>query len=162
MRTAVDDAFDMALLHHGYTDYIRDYELIIQFTADPSTGIETSTKRYLFTHCVSANARTSVPPSTWAYSLDERLIEEQLADDVDGYVWGVRWQVLYPGIEIIAGSESAHAWEASVGVPFFEAVIESNGHTLNLIFSDLRVEEVCPGYAPFVLGEPFRDGKIPL
>ncbi|MEU7841719.1 hypothetical protein AB0B39_12265 [Micromonospora sp. NPDC049114] len=36
---ALDDVFDGAIVHHGYTDYIRDYEVIVYVTADPRTDI---------------------------------------------------------------------------------------------------------------------------
>ncbi len=35
--------------------------------------------------------------------------------------------------------------------PFHEVVIETNGHNLALVFSDLRVDAVSPGTTPFVI-----------
>ncbi|WP_406364663.1 hypothetical protein [Streptomyces sp. NBC_00645] len=42
MATAVleqmlDETFDHAVVHHGYTNYMRDYEVIVYATADPRT-----------------------------------------------------------------------------------------------------------------------------
>jgi hypothetical protein len=48
IQRAFDDVFDQALIFHGYTDYMRDYELITYATAAPSTGIQPSFDRYRF------------------------------------------------------------------------------------------------------------------
>jgi tRNA C32,U32 (ribose-2'-O)-methylase TrmJ len=37
---AFDDVFDQAIVFHGFTDCIRDYDVIVYATADPRTGIE--------------------------------------------------------------------------------------------------------------------------
>lgn len=39
-------------------------------------------------------------------------------------------------------------------VPFHEAVIEANAQHLSLVFSDLTVQAVQPGDAPFVVPVP--------
>jgi len=38
-----------------------------------------------------------------------------------------------------------------LGLPFHVASIEANGHNISLVFSDLVVQTVDPGYAPFVV-----------
>lgn len=47
-------------------------------------------------------------------------------------------------------------------MPFHEAVIETNGHNLSLVFSNLIVDVVEPGHAPFVVPNGGPDFKIPL
>lgn len=81
----------------------------------------------------------------------ERLIEHETGKDLDGYVWGVKWQVLYPGMRLVDDSETAARWAQEVSVPFHEALIEANGHRIELVFSDLAVTAVAPGYAPFTV-----------
>jgi hypothetical protein len=49
-----------------------------------------------------------------------------------------------------------------LGLPFYEATIETNGHNLSLVFSDLTAQAVEPGRAPFVVPDGGRDFKIPL
>lgn len=39
VQRLLDDVFDQALVYHGFTDYMRDYELVVYCTADPRTGI---------------------------------------------------------------------------------------------------------------------------
>lgn len=59
-------------------------------------------------------------------------------------------------------SSETRRWSAELGVPFHEAAIETNCHNLSLVFSDLAVDAVQPGHAPFVVTDDGPDGKIPL
>ena len=162
MQAAFTDAFDQALAFHGFTEYMRDYEMVIQLSADPSTGIPTEYLRYIFVNCVHADASTALTPQIWSRSLDERLIDHATGVDLDGYVWGVKWQLLYPGFEVVADSERAATWSAELGINFHEIHVGTNGHNVNLVFSDLRVEPAPAGYTPFRVEAPFWDGKIPF
>ncbi|MER6064732.1 hypothetical protein [Streptomyces sp. NPDC001792] len=38
LQHMLDEVFDQALVHHGFTGYLRDYEVIVHATADPRTG----------------------------------------------------------------------------------------------------------------------------
>ncbi|MFJ5608275.1 hypothetical protein ACIQCJ_02620 [Streptomyces sp. NPDC093221] len=149
LEQLLNDAFDSAVVHHGYTSYMRDYEVIVHMTADPRTGIEPAYVRYLFKYCVEARCQTTVQPETWRSSLDERLIDYETGVDLDGYVWGVKWHALYPGATVLSESETARRWKQSIGIDFHEVCIETNAHRLTLVFSDLQVSELPVGYAPF-------------
>src|SRR5262249_23945219 len=138
------------------------YEIFIYATADPRTGIRPEHLRYRFTHCVRATATTALAPEIWKRSLDERLVDYEQGRDLDGYVWGVKWQALYPGINLLPDSADAERWSRALGLPFHEAVIETNGHNLSLVFSDLAVQTVSPGHAPFVLPDGGPDCKTPM
>jgi hypothetical protein len=61
MPAAFDEVYDQAIVYHGYTDYLRDYDVFIHATADPRTGIAPDHLRYRFTHCVRAAATTAIP-----------------------------------------------------------------------------------------------------
>lgn len=150
LEQLLDDAFDTAVVHHGYTSYMRDYEVIVYATADPRTGIEPTHMRYLFRYCVEARCETTVRPDTWRISLDERLIDHETGVDLDGYVWGVKWHCLYPGATILPESETTRRWAQAVGIDFHEVCLETNAHSLTLVFSDLQVSKVAAGYAPFI------------
>ncbi|MEU7514529.1 hypothetical protein AB0B13_21450 [Streptomyces sp. NPDC042898] len=150
LQQMLNETFDHAVVHHGYTDYMRDYEVIVYATAAPGTGVEPAYLRYLFRYCVEARCETSVPAETWRVSLDDRLIDHETGADLDGYVWGVKWHLLYPGAKLLPESEVASRWSQTVGIDFHEVLIESNAHRLTLIFSDLQVAEVPIGYTPFV------------
>ncbi|NAS26605.1 hypothetical protein GT755_33635 [Herbidospora sp. NEAU-GS84] len=142
LQQALDDVFDQALLSHGFTTYMRDYQLVIHTTADPRSGIAPATLRYLFRFCVQADCTTTVPAEIWRKSQDDRLITYPTGVDLDGYVWGVQWQLLYPGATVVTDSPTARNWAAAVGIDFHEVRIQTNAHDLTLIFSDLRIEEL--------------------
>jgi hypothetical protein len=82
----LEESFDHAVVHHGYTDYMRDYEVIVHMTAAAGTGIEPSYVRYLFRYCVEARCETSLPADTWRDSLDDRLIDQETGAGPDGFV----------------------------------------------------------------------------
>jgi hypothetical protein len=63
---------------------------------------------------------------------------------------------------VVADSALADHWAEALGLPFHEVRIETNGHNLTLVFSDLVVSEVAPGYRPFTVGSEGPDFKIPL
>lgn len=159
---ALNDVFDQAIVYHGFTDYMRDYDVVIYATADPRTGIESEHVRYRFTNCVRATVTSAMPADVWSRSLDERLIDYEQARDLDGYVWGVCWQALYPGAKLLPTSNEAIAWSDHLGLLFFEAEFKANAHNIALVFSDLRVDRVEAGYAPFVVPRGGPDFKIPL
>ncbi len=162
IQAAFDDVFDQALVFHGFADYMRDYEVIIYATADPGTGIRPEHLQYRFKHCVRATVTSALSPEIWKRSLDERLVDYQRGRDLDGYVWGVKWQVLYPGMKLVLDSADAGLWSRELGLPFYEATIETNGHNVSMVFSDLTVHAVDAGYAPFVVPEGGPDFKIPI
>ncbi|MET7717718.1 hypothetical protein [Streptomyces sp. NPDC005407] len=40
LEQMLDETFDQAVVHHGYTNYMRDYEVFVYVAADPRTGVE--------------------------------------------------------------------------------------------------------------------------
>jgi hypothetical protein len=149
LEQALEEAFDHAVVYHGFTDYMRDYEVIVCVTAAPSTGIAPAHLRYLFRYCVEADCRTAVVPAVWRASLDDRLIRYESGVDMDGYVWGVKWHCLYPGGRIVTDSARAALWATAIGIDFHEVSLSTNAHELTLVFSDLQVSELQPGYRPW-------------
>jgi hypothetical protein len=126
--------------------------VIVYSEADPRTGIQPAYQRFRFRYCVEASVTPSVSAETWARSLDDRLIDFETASQVDGYPWGSKWQIIYPGGTVIADSERAREWADALGVDFHEVRLELNAHDLTLVFSDLEITEVESGDAPFVVG----------
>lgn len=162
IQTAFDEVFDQAIVFHGFADYMRDYDVIIYATADSRTGIAPEHLRYRFKHCVRTTVTSALTPQIWRKSLDERLIDYGQGVDLDGYVWGVKWQGLYPGMQLVEDSADAARWGSELGVPFHEALIETNGHNISLVFSDLSVSVIGAGYTPFAVPDEGPDFKIPL
>jgi hypothetical protein len=143
ITTALDEIFDCALISHGFTDYMRDYDLVVYVVTDPASRIARRHVRYRFTHCVRASVTSAIRRDVWPYSLDDGLIEFETGVELDGFVWGVKWEDLYPGAELVNSAE-AEEWAGDVGVPFHEVKIETNVHVISLVFSALRVSEVAP------------------
>ena len=85
--------------------------------------------------------------------MDDRLIDFEEGRELDGLVWGVRWQLLYPGAKLLPGTAETEVWSARLGRPVHEAMIETNIHIISLIFSGLSVDRVEAGYSPFTVVE---------
>ena len=151
LRKQLDEVTDHAILYHGFTDYMRDYEIVIYATADPRTGIPPVHLRYLFKYCVEAIVISAVSAESWRQSLDDRLINYDTGRDMNGYVWGVKWQDNYPGATIVMDSLRASNWRESIGIEFHEVRFETNGHNITLVFSELDVVELHDGYSPFTV-----------
>jgi hypothetical protein len=162
IQAAFDDVFDQGLVFHGFADYMRDYDVFVYATADPRTGIAPEHLRYRFKHCVRAAATSALSPEVWKRSLDERLVDYEQGRDLDGYVWGVKWQALYPGMKLVRDSADAQRWSHDLGLPFHEAAIETNGHNISLVFSDLVIDPVDIGHTPFVVSDPGPGHKTPV
>ncbi len=128
--------FDGVLLSHAYTRYMRDYELVVENHVGPT---ERGTYSYLFKYCVESNISTSLSGTTYRKLLDDRLIVYETGKDLDGYVWGVNWSLLYPGWERVSPSENATNWEREIGIEFHEVSIQSTAYNITLVFSDLVI-----------------------
>jgi hypothetical protein len=126
---------------------MRDYDLVVTGFGHYST----LAFRLRFQNCVHMSAESALPQGAWAESLDDRLIDYETGADLDGYVWGVKLQVLYPGFTLVKNSAEAAAWTKRIGFPVRQVTVETNGHNLSLIFTDLLIEPVTQGYSPFQL-----------
>jgi hypothetical protein len=152
LQAALDELFDRQLLFHGFTPFMRDYELVIYESVDPRSGLSPRHRRFRFQFCTEATVRSRIHPGVWSDSLSNDLVQqEHVTRDLAGYAWGVRGQELYPGATIVAESERAMYWCEQVGIPFSEVLIEANAHEIRLVFSTLSVDDVEPGYAPFAV-----------
>ncbi|WP_443063609.1 YxiG-like protein [Streptomyces sp. NBC_00663] len=49
LAEALDRIEDRAVVHHGCTDCMRDYEVVVHMTADPRTGVPPAHLRHLCT-----------------------------------------------------------------------------------------------------------------
>lgn len=165
LREAFDEVLDQALVFHGFSDYMRDYDLHVYATADPRTGIAPEHLRYRFIHCVRATVTTAVRRDVWARSLDDAMTDYDAwvaSGEPEGYVWGVKWQVLYPGITLLPESHETREWSKDLGRRFHHVQVETNGHNISLVFADLKVETLQPGDVAFVVPSSGPDGKVPI
>ncbi len=148
------DLFDNALLFHAYKTYMRDYELIVEVHVGPA---EQGTYSYLFRYCVEAHVRTTVREDVYRASLDERLIEYESGKDSEGFVWGVKWSLLYPGWKLHTPSGKAQRWSERLGIDFHEVQIETDAFDITLTFAELAVKKLSDG-----IDSGINRGYIPL
>lgn len=134
--------FDVAVLHHGFAPYLRDYELL---TEADWIGDAAGRYRYLFTHCVVADYETRIRDDVWPKSWGDVFTDYDRwlgAEEPDGFVWGTNWALAYPGWEHHADSERAQSWTERLGHEMHEVSVETNTYLLRLVFHEVRVEKV--------------------
>ncbi|MFE0145826.1 hypothetical protein ACFWY5_01685 [Nonomuraea sp. NPDC059007] len=134
LQEALDEIFDAELMRHAYTDYARDYEMLIALPVTEPVRL-----RYLFKYCVEARVSSALAPHIWQVSLDDSLLEWPSPTYEDGHIWGVRSQGLYPGAEIVPDSSTAREWSAALGRDFHEIRVGTNVQVITLVFADLDV-----------------------
>jgi len=87
----------------------------------------------------AADAALLGGPDAWAASLGDEFTDcsqWERAGEPDGYVWGVRRHVVYPGIRRLPESTEAGQWSSELGVPFHTARVETNVYVIELVCSD--------------------------
>ncbi len=137
--------FDMAIVEHGFTPYMRDYDVLVEVTGPKPDGHGAQVvgrSRYRFTHCVLAEVTTSVRDETWRKSWSQTFVDYETwirAGEPDGYVWDVQWMNAYPGLTYLSESAAACEWSERLRSPMHEVFIETNAHNIRLIFHDVEI-----------------------
>jgi len=160
ISTSLGRMFDKDLLHESFSPGGRDYEIILYESVDPNPayGLVPSHLRFLFRFCVEIASVSKLNPSAWNRAREDRLSENYEPSQLSpGTPWSQRFEVLYPGAQLIEDSPKARSWEQRVGLPFHEVVIEGNVQFRSLVFIDLEFEEVGDGYTPYRVT---RDGDV--
>jgi hypothetical protein len=151
IRSSLASVLDAPLVHFGYVDYLRDFQMYFYFPSPDREKFPPSGQKFRFINCVAADIRTSLSPDIWRASVDDRFIgEPEKVEPVDGWVWGTCYADMYPGATLSERSEEADAWTAAMGFPFYEARFEAAPMLIRLVFSDLVVAPATPGETPFV------------
>ncbi|HLP80586.1 MAG TPA: hypothetical protein VK141_01180 [Nitrosomonas sp.] len=139
-----ESIFDAAILKHGFTDYMRDYELIVQCRIDQELDI---VYKYHFIGCVEAHYETAFGSDykkslsdNHVLSLDEDFPVEE--EPEEGFFWGTRWAGVYPGLQYIENGDRALYWSKQLGRIMHEVTIETNVYFLRLVFADIRFANV--------------------
>ena len=143
--------FDNAIVRHGFTPYMRDYELeVVAMAAVPGEvrSYREGRYRFVFTHCVVAHIATAVRDDVWATSWDNVFTDYgawERAGCPDGYVWGVNDMAAYPGARHVPDSPRAAEWSRRLARPMHEVRIETNAHDIELVFHGLDVQRTARG-----------------
>jgi hypothetical protein len=136
--------FDGAILGHGFTNYMRDYDILAE--VDGADNKELAGRyRYRFTHCVQASYVTSLRDGTLRTSWSDVYTEyDHWKEDgaPDGFVWGVCWAGAYPGLTYVRDSEAAADWSDRLGRPMHEITVETNVYLLRLVFHDVVITKL--------------------
>jgi len=137
--------FDMAIVGHGFTPYMRDYDVLVDVVGPEPSGSGSQVIgrcRYRFTHCVLAEVTTAVQDDVWRKSWQHTFIDYEdwlVSGEPDGYVWGVQWMNAYPGLTYLSDSAAAREWSERLASPMHEVFIETNAHNIRLIFHDVEI-----------------------
>jgi len=150
-KLAEGPMFDNGIVEHHFTPYLRDYDIVVEAVAPSPKGNRFYVEgyyRYRFSHCVVAHVETAVQDKAWRNSWDDVFIDFetwQKAGSPDGYVWGVCYSAVYPGLTYVEGSHLAHEWSERLGKPMHEVFIETNGHNIQLVFHDIKIDKIAQG-----------------
>jgi len=133
------DLFDQAIIRHGMLECIRDYEVIGYLS-----GIDFDSEvQYVFKGCIKVDYKVKVAPEH--YSLDDRLLELDRQDEPDypdGFVWGAKHAIVYPGWTIKQDSSELKELEKTYGLKFYNIHFATNAYDLTLTFHDIETKEI--------------------
>jgi hypothetical protein len=133
--------FDQAIVEHGFSRRMRDYEIVVLVPAPYGGGKEFTQGTYLyrFTHCVLAETATALDAEVWRRCWDDESLDDEY------YVWSSEHADAYPGLSYVADSPRAESWAQRLGRPMHEIVIETNAYNIRLIFHDVVIRQIAQG-----------------
>ncbi|MFB7368854.1 hypothetical protein ACFC0D_03270 [Streptomyces sp. NPDC056222] len=135
-----------AVVCHGYTNNMRDYEIVVRDPADLSAEKEPPHRRYVFRYCIGALCFPTVSPETWKQSLHDSWISQEGQDSdaaPEESAGSVAW-LRFPCAEVPPPSKLARRWSEALGIKFHDVFLRTSIYRLHLLFSELQVTEVRP------------------
>jgi hypothetical protein len=165
---AREDFSDAAIMRHGFTDYMRDYDVIVGARNGPPN---TDVHKYQFIGCVEAYYETRLG-EIFEHSLTDDFVysgpDYPNKPDPDGFIWGVRFaETWVGGLEYIDDGERARHWSNIIGRKMHEVTIETNAYFLRLVFADIRYSFLghepdvkLPKDYPLKINEITSDGRV--
>lgn len=157
-RIEADDRFfDSAVMSHGFTEYLRDYDVVIDVPAalppevprgDTTGSYIEGRYRYRFTHCPEVRVTSKVRDEVWQCSWDDVFTDYEdweAAGSPEGFLWGVNWAEAYPGLSYVADSPLAASWAERLAHEMHEVVVETNTFAVRLVCHDLRIDQLAVG-----------------
>jgi hypothetical protein len=138
----LEDIYDVAVLRHGFTDYLRDYKFEIE-----ANWIGDLAGRYILTfkHCYDLTYKTLVKDDVIKKSWDDIFTDYETWEknnEPDGFVWGTNWSLAYPGFKELKDSDKAKAWSNRLKKQMSEVKLETNSFEINLIFESWTLEKL--------------------
>ncbi len=146
---------DAVILRHRFTDYMRDYEVILGArNGPPNTGIY----KDQFVGCAEAVCLTKLvrtfhePTSSFGLSLADEVVfagpDYPEKNDPKGFIWGVRFAEVISGWDYAENGKQAKFWSQAIGRKMHEVSVLTNAYRLELVFADIRYSFL--GYEPAV------------
>lgn len=163
-----EDFYDAAIMRHGFTDYMRDYEIIVGARNGPPN---TDMHKYQFIGCVEAHYETKLGRD-FELSIQDDFVysgpDYPNKPDPDGFIWCVRFAETWAGgLKYIDHGERAKYWSKAIGRNMHEVTIETNAYLLRLVFADIRYaflghepEVQFPKDYPLKVNEVTKDGGV--
>ncbi|MGC2509807.1 MAG: hypothetical protein WA430_04535, partial [Acidobacteriaceae bacterium] len=116
--------YDFGVLEHGFAAHGRDYRFLIQdsLCKDPATY------ELIFTHVVDFKYETRVGEKIWVMSWGDEYTDFsrwEASGEPEGYVFGARWSLAYPGFSILPASPDAMRWSELLNRPMYSASLET-------------------------------------
>lgn len=146
-----------AIVRHGYTDYMRDYDVLVAGIEGPPFS---DAHRYQFVMCVYAVVNTNVDEKILFGSFEDELVLSDINQsgdtDKECVHWGVRESTAQFGLELVQNSEIASEWTRKLRRPMSEIRIETEIFRLDLVFAELRYEKIQN------LGDYHLGGMMPV
>ncbi|WP_148041381.1 YxiG-like protein [Rufibacter immobilis] len=138
----LDEIYDVAILRHGFTDYVRDYQFEIE-----ANWIGDLAGRYILTfkHCYDLIYKTLIDDDLIKKSWDDLFTDFETWEkhkEPDGFVWGTNWSLAYPGFEEIKDSEKANDWSKRLGKQMKESKLETNSFEITLIHEEWNLKKI--------------------
>ena len=136
--------FDFGVTEHGFASHGRDYRFMIQ----DSLCIDPGTYELTFTHVVDLKYETRVGDRIWPISWGDEFTDYakwQASGEPEGYVFGTKWSLAFPGISIMPSNADAYRWSSRLQRPMYSASLETDLFCISLVFAGVRHQKMSDG-----------------
>ena len=135
---------DVGILGHGFAAHMRDYDIVFEALWGKKWE-DKGTYHLRFSHCPEVRTTTMVGWKVWKLSWSDVFIDYDewlAAGEPDGFVWGVCWSGVYPGVSYIDNSPRARLWSERLGTQMHEVIIKTEAFEIQIIFHDFTVTKL--------------------
>ncbi|WP_416865264.1 MAG: hypothetical protein ACMVP2_22910 [Imperialibacter sp.] len=141
-KLKLEDIYDVAVLRHGFVDYVRDYQFEIE-----TNWVGDLAGRYLLTfkHCYDLTYKTLVNDDLIKKSWDDIFTSYEAWEKnnkPEGFVWGTNWSLAYPGFESIEASKRAEEWSDRLDKKMNEVSFETDSFVMTLIYESWTIRKI--------------------
>lgn len=140
-KIELENLYDIAILRHGFADYNRDYEFIIEIGGQINAG------QFLlvFKNVYELTYKTTLPYKVIRQSLHDDFTNYQKWQDngeKEGFVWEVNYSLAYPGFTIKDNSDNAIKWTKELGINMYEIILDTNTYKIEFLSSAFELKKI--------------------